>query len=105
MAKKHWSENEKLEMVLAALRNESSKAALCRQRNVTPTSLDEWIRRFLESGKQGLQSKRALTEDTEVIALRKENEELKSALGEAQLVVRVLKKTQGLMPLTGIASR
>lgn len=105
MAKKHWTENEKLELVLAALRNESSKAALCRQRNVTPTSLDEWIRRFLEHGKQGLQSKHGKAEDSEIVALRRENEELKSALGEAQLVVRVLKKTQGLMPLTGSASR
>ena len=55
-------------------------------------ALDEWIRRFLEHGKQGLQSKRTLAEDSEVVALPRENEELKSALGEAQLEVRVLRK-------------
>lgn len=89
---KRYSEEEKLEIVLVALRNEGSKAELCRQRGISSMSLDAWIKRFVESGKAGLRSERQVNSNGELEALRKENEQLKKALAERELDVRLLKK-------------
>ncbi len=81
---KRYTEQEKLEIVLIALRNEGSKAELCRQRGISPMSLDTWIKRFLEAGKAGLRSEGPSKGNGELEALRKENEELKKALAERE---------------------
>lgn len=98
MGKKRYSEEEKLEMVLAALRNEASKAELCRQRGIAPMSLDAWIKRFLEGGKVGLSSQGRKDANGELTTLRKENEQLRHALAERELDLRILKKVIGPTP-------
>jgi len=104
---KHYSPEEKLEIVLAALRNEASKAELCRQRGIAPMSLDGWIKRFLEAGKAGLtENGSAKKENVELDHLRKENEHLRHELSERDLDIRILKKVTGQMPLqTGSGSK
>lgn len=101
---KRYTEEEKLEIVLMALRNEGSKAELCRQRGISPVSLDAWIKRFIESGKAGLRRDREST-NGELEALRKENEQLKHELAERELDIRILKKVTGQMPLSGEGRR
>jgi transposase-like protein len=93
---KHYSEVEKMEIVLAALRNEASKAELCRQRGIAPMSLDGWIKRFIEGEKVSLSSQRT-NGSGEVEVLRKENDRLKRELSERELDVRILKKVTGQM--------
>lgn len=51
-----YTEGEKLELVLMALRNEGSKAELCRRRGKSPMSINAWFKKFLEPGKAGLRS-------------------------------------------------
>lgn len=94
---RRYTEEEKLEIVLMALRNEGSKAELCRQRGISPVSLDAWIKRFLDSGKAGLRSDRQSNANGELEELRKENEQLKKVLAERELDVRILKKITGQM--------
>jgi transposase len=102
---KHYSPEEKLEIVLAALRNESSKADLCRQRGVAPMSLDGWIKRFLEAGKAGLTDHGiAKKANGDLEQLRKENARLQHELSERDLDIRILKKVTGQMPLQGTGS-
>lgn len=95
MGNKHYTDEEKLEIVLAALRNEASKAELCRQRGIAPMSLDAWIKRFLDAGKAGLHGQRQAQRNGEVETLRKENERLKHELSERELDIRILKKVTG----------
>lgn len=92
---KQYSEEQKLEVVLAALRNEASKADLCRQRGIAPMSLDAWIKRFLEAGKAGLRSQRSDPDASTLETLRKENMALKHDLAERELDIKILKKVTG----------
>jgi transposase len=105
MSKKQYSVEEKTEIVLAALRNEGSKAELCRQRGISSVSLDEWIKRFLEGGKAGLSGRGKSGENNAVERLEKEQERLKQELSERELDIRILKKITGQMPLSGSGSR
>ena len=103
---KQYSEAEKVEIVLAALRNEGSKAELCRQRGIVAQSLDNWIKRFLEAGTSGLNgSSKHSDEKKELERLQKENAALKHELSERELDIRILKKVTGQMPLSGSVSR
>ena len=103
---KHYSLEEKLEIVLAALKNEASKAELCRQRGIAPMSLDAWIKKFLESGKAGLGGGGAeQSQQAEIEKLRKENQRLAHELSERDLDIRILKKVTGQMPLSGSGSK
>lgn len=92
---KQYTEEQKLEIVLAALRNETSKADLCRQRGIAPMSLEAWIKRFLETGKAGLRSQRSDPDASTLDSLRKENAALKHELAERELDIRILKKVTG----------
>lgn len=103
---KQYSEAEKVEIVLAALRNEGSKVELCRQRGIVPQSLENWIKRFLEAGKAGLNgSSKQSDEQKELQRLQKENAVLKHELSERELDIRILKKVTGQMPLSGSVSQ
>lgn len=92
---KQYTEDQKLEIVLAALRNEASKADLCRQRGIAPMSLDAWIKRFVDAGKVGLRSQHVAHGENGVETLRKENTSLKHALAEREFDIRILKKVTG----------
>jgi len=92
---KQYTEEQKLEIVLAALRNETSKSDLCRQRGIAPMSLDAWIKRFLDAGKTGLRSRRSDPDASTLDALRTENASLKHTLAERELDIRILKKVTG----------
>jgi len=105
MSKKQYSPEEKMELVLAALRNEGTKAELCRQRGISPLSLDEWIKRFMEGGKVGLSGRGKSGENNAIERLEKENERLKHELSERELDIRILKKVTGQMPMSGSGSR
>lgn len=103
---KQYSEAEKVEIVLAALRNEGGKAELYRQRGIVPQNLDNWIKRFWEAGKAALgSSTKQNGQQKEWQELQKENAALKHELSERELDIRILKKVTGQMPLSGSGSR
>lgn len=93
MARKKWSAEEKQKMVLAGLRNEASVAELCRQYGVSDVMYYKWKKVFLEGGLNGLKGNGKTGEHELVI--KKENEDLKTLIGELTVENRFLKRIQG----------
>ena len=97
-ARRRFSAEEKIRIVLEGLRGEESIAALCRREGIASNLHYRWRKEFLESGKKRLagDTMREATSD-EVRKLRTENRELKEVVAELTLKNRVLKKS-----LTGL---
>lgn len=97
-ARRRFSAEEKIRIVLEGLRGEESIAALCRREGIAANLYYRWSKEFLEAGKKRLNGD-TVREATgnEVKALRSENRELKEVVAEMTLKNRVLKKS-----LTGL---
>jgi len=89
--------DQKLQIVLSVLRGEATAAEAARRGGVSEQSVHSWKRTFLESGRDGLKrgQKRRSSRELELEA---ENEELKAALGEAHVQLRVWKKGAEFLP-------
>ncbi len=91
------SPEQKLQVVLSVLRGEVSAAAAGRKAGVSEQTVHNWKRIFLESGLEGLaQGQRRRT--SRELELEAENEELKAALGEAHVQLRVWRKGAEYLP-------
>ena len=88
---------QKLQIVLSVLRGEATAAEAGRRGGVSEQSNHNWKKTFLESGREGLAQghKRRTSRETELEA---ENEELKAALGEAHVQLRVWRKGAEYLP-------
>ena len=97
-ARRRFSAEEKIRIVLEGLRGEDSIAALCRREGIAANLYYRWSKEFLEAGKKRLagDTVREATSD-EVKVLRSENRELKEVVAEMTLKNRALKKS-----LTGL---
>ncbi len=97
-ARRRFSAEEKIRIVLDGLRGEVSVAELCRREGIASNLYYRWSKEFLEAGKKRLNGDtvREATSD-EVKVLRSENRELKEVVAEMVLKNRVLKKS-----LTGL---
>ena len=97
-ARRRFSAEEKIRIVLEGLRGEDSVAELCRREGIASNLYYRWSKEFLEAGKKRLNGDtvREATSD-EVKVLRSENRELKEVVAEMTLKNRVLKKS-----LTGL---
>jgi len=97
-ARRRFSAEEKIRIVLEGLRGEESIAALCRREGIAANLYYRWSKEFLEAGKKRLNGDtvREATSD-EVKLLRSENRELKDVVAELTLKNRALKKS-----LTGL---
>ncbi len=97
-ARRRFSAEEKIRIVLEGLRGEMSVAELCRREGIASNLYYRWSKEFLEAGKKRLNGDtvREATSD-EVKVLRSENRELKEVVAELTLRNRVLKKN-----LTGL---
>ena len=97
-ARRRFSAEEKIRIVLEGLRGEESIAALCRREGIAANLYYRWSKDFLEAGKKRLNGDtvREATSN-EVKVLRSENRELKEVVAEMTLKNRVLKKS-----LTGL---
>jgi len=93
-ARRKYSAEEKIRIVLEGLRGEESIAELCRREGLNQNVYYRWSKEFLEAGKQRLagNTKREATSD-EVTDLRKENSQLKHELADTVLKNVVLKKS------------
>ena len=76
-ARRKYSAEEKIRIVLEGLRGEESIAELCRREGLNQNVYYRWSKEFLEAGKQRLagNTKREATSD-EVTDLRKENSQV-----------------------------
>jgi transposase len=92
--RKKYSSEEKIRIVLEGLRGEATVAELCRREGLNTNIYYKWSKEFLEAGKKRLQGdtvREATT--TEVVDLKKENDQLKQLVAELSLKNRVLKKS------------
>lgn len=92
--RKKYSSEDKIRVVLEGLKGETGIAEICRREGINPNVYYKWSRDFLEAGKKRLQgdTEREAT-STEVVDLKKENEQLKQLVAELSLTNRVLKKS------------
>ena len=92
-ARKRYSAEEKIRIVLDGLRGEHSIAELCRREGIAEGLYYSWSKEFLEAGKRRLagDTARAAT-SSEVTDLRREARQLKEVVAEQALELRLLKK-------------
>jgi transposase len=78
-----FSSEQKIQIIMEALRAESSIAELCRKHSIQESTFYKWNKEFLEAGKKRLSGDltREATSD-EVADLRKENLKLKETLAD-----------------------
>jgi len=91
---KRYSSEEKIRIILEGLRGEDTVANLSRKYGINDSVYYKWSKDFMEAGKKRLSGdiEREANSD-EVQELKKENERLKSALGELFLENKTLKKS------------
>ena len=92
--RKKYSSEEKIRIVLEAMRGEESIAELCRREGLNQNVYYRWSKEFLEAGKQRLAGdiKREAS-SSEVTDLKKENDQLKRLIADIMLKNDVLKKS------------
>ena len=98
--RRKFTAEEKIKIVLEAMRGEETIAAVCRKYDIHANNYFKWSKEFIEAGKRRLSGDtlREATRD-EVSELRKMNDMLKRELGELYVENKGLKKT-----LTGLES-
>ena len=93
-ARRKFSGEEKIRIILEGLKGEESIATICRREGIAPTMYYKWSKAFLEAGKRRLEGDTIREANSnEVAELRKENEQLKQLVAEVSLKNRVLKKS------------
>ena len=92
--KRVFSSEQKIQIVMEALRAEMSVAELCRKYAIHESSFYKWNKEFLEAGKKRLagDTVREATSD-EVTELRKENLRLKEVVADLVLRYDIVKKS------------
>jgi len=93
-ARRKFSADEKIKIVLEGLRGEDTIAAICRKYSIHPNQYFKWSKDFIEAGKRRLSGDvlREANRD-EVLELKKNNDELNRAVGELYVENKNLKKT------------
>jgi transposase len=92
--RKKYSAEEKVRIVLEALRGEEKIAEICRREGIHTNLYYKWSKEFLEAGKQRLVGDTKREADSqEVDDLRSENDQLKALVAELTLRNRMLKKS------------
>lgn len=84
---------DKFRIVLSVISGEMTVAEAARRGKVSEQSISTWKRQFLEGGKAGLADGGRGGADPRERALLEEIEELKTALGEVHVELRVWKKS------------
>ncbi len=77
-ARKKYSAEEKIRIILEGLRGEESIAGICRREGINPNLYYHWSKDFLEAGRRRLQGDTVREANSqEVTGLRSENSQLK----------------------------
>ena len=100
-ARRKYTPEEKIRIVLEGFRREVTVSDLCRREGIKPHSYYAWTKEFMEAGKERLT--RDMVRDAtqqEVQGLRRENVELKQLVAELSLEGHRLKKRLYRCPTT-----
>ena len=89
-----FSSEQKIMIVMEALRGETSTSEICRKYGITQSLFYKWNKEFMEAGKKRLNgdTTRQATSD-EVTELRKENQRLKEMVADLMLRYDIVKKS------------
>jgi len=89
-----FTSEEKIRIVIESMHREISVAELCRREGISSAVFYGWLKCFMEAGKSRLKgdSLRDASKD-EVVRLKRENEQLKSLLGEKEYALKLIKKS------------
>ena len=87
------SVEDKFRLVLSVVSGEMSVAEAARRGKASEQSISNWKRQFLEGGKQGIAGGGRPGSSPQLQRLEAELEDLKAALGEAHVELRVWKKS------------
>jgi transposase len=92
--RKLFSSEQKIMIVMEALRAETSVVELCRKYGITQSTFYNWNKEFMEAGKKRLagDTTREATSG-EVAELRKENQKLKEMVADLMLRYDIVKKS------------
>ena len=93
-ARKKYTPEEKIRIVLEGFRREVTVNELCRREGIRPNNFYSWTKEFMEAGKQRLS--RDTTRDAtrqEINELKRDNSDLKHMVAELSLDLHRLKKT------------
>jgi transposase len=88
-----FSVEMKTRIVLSVLAGEVTIVEAARQNKTSEKSISRWKQQFLEAGQQSLAGGGISRSSHREQALEAENEELKAALGEVHVELRVWKKS------------
>lgn len=88
MARRRWTKEEKLQIVLTGLKDDVSVADLCRRHGISQALYYQWKKKFLEAGALALAGKAPTKEE----ALKRENAELKGVIAELSIRYHAIKK-------------
>jgi transposase len=93
-ARRQFSAEEKIRIVLQGLRGEDSIAELCRRERISQNLYYRWSKEFLEAGKKRLAGDTAREATSEEVrTLRREAGALKEVVADLTLENRLLKKS------------
>ena len=93
-----FNSEQKIQIVMEALRAEMSVAELCRKYSINESQFYKWNKEFLEAGKKRLAGDvtREATSD-EVAELKKENQSLKVMIADLVLRYDIVKKSLDML--------
>lgn len=96
--RKLYSSEQKILIVMEALRGESSVAEICRKHGIAESMFYKWNKEFMEAGKKRLagDTTREATSD-EVVELKKENGKLKEMVADLMLRYDIVKKSLDML--------
>lgn len=83
-----FTPEKKREIVIEYLAGDRSVAEICREHQVTATSLGRWREQFVDAGLAGFEAKRASNRER---ALEEEVERLQRIIGEQAVALHILK--------------
>ena len=93
-ARRRYTPEEKVRIVLEGFRRESSVKDLCRREGIKPNAYYAWTKDFMEAGKERLSRDTARDATRqEIDGLKRDNTELKHLVADLSLDVYRLKKT------------
>jgi transposase len=99
-----FTSQEKLRIVLSVLRGEASVAEAARRHKCSETSIAKWRDLFVEGGAEALAAGAGRGPNAREVELERQVAELTSALGEAHVELRVLRRG-GVAGFASLSSR
>jgi transposase len=101
-ARKKFTSEEKIRVILEGMKREISTVDLCRREGISTALYYSWLKDFMEAGKARLQGDSLRQANTsEVKVLKREIEQLKELAGEQALQIALFKKSLSVSETAG----